>query len=33
MAIKEKDKQITLTIKNKEKVLATYYLNKINKKY
>ena len=32
-AIKEKDKQITLTIKNKEKLLATYYLNKINKKY
>ena len=32
-AIKEKDKQITLTIKNKEKLLATYYLNKINTKY
>ena len=32
-AIKEKDKQVTLTIKNKEKLLATYYLNKINTKY
>ena len=32
-SIKEKDKQVTLTIKNKEKVLATYYLNKINTKY
>ena len=32
-SIKEKDKQVTLTIKNKEKQLATYYINKINTKY
>ena len=32
-SIKEKDKQVTLTIKNKEKLLATYYINKINTKY
>ena len=32
-SIKEKDKQVTLTIKNKEKILATYYINKINTKY
>ena len=31
--IKEKDNLVTLTVKNKEKILVTYYLNKINKKY
>ena len=29
-SIKEKDKQVTLTIKNKEKILITYYKNKID---
>ena len=31
--IEEKDKQITLTIKAKENLLVTYYLNKLNIKF